>query len=251
MLMLGTVLEWNESENCYKGEKSIWVSPYKYLTFTKGTVEQSTEWFKEVKEQTPFNLNYCGDEIIGVTRLSDGVFFKIGMYVKMPNHDGLGSIYEFKYENDELIIEHTFSFLMNEAGYYDHLKHLRPCLFTKEDLKKDDKIIEYPKIIAFISNETHYICNLCDDNQYSYNGSANHFTLDQMLHDGKCVDSGAFQIYQVQNGSGEIFTIGDKVINVDNEIFIIDEFELLEKYGLVARSEEASEYVEYLKKNIN
>lgn len=46
----GTIFTWQESLNCYKGEKSIWVSPDRYATYSKGTVEEFPDWFEEIKE---------------------------------------------------------------------------------------------------------------------------------------------------------------------------------------------------------
>ncbi|MDA3854964.1 MAG: hypothetical protein PF569_01800 [Candidatus Woesearchaeota archaeon] len=100
-----------------------WFDPQKY-----------PEFWEEIVEQIPCHLHYSGDNVIGVTRLTDGIYFSKGLRIKMPNYDSIGFIYGFRYENNKLIINHTFSYLMNREGYKDHLKYLRPCLYTKEDL---------------------------------------------------------------------------------------------------------------------
>lgn len=98
--------------------------------------EKYPEFWEEIVEQTPFNLhyNYIGGAITGVTRLRDNVYFSKGLRVKMPNSDSLGFIYGFSIQNNRLIIDHTFKYLMDEKGITDHLDALRPCLYTKEEL---------------------------------------------------------------------------------------------------------------------
>jgi hypothetical protein len=99
-------------------------------------VENNPKFFKEIIEYCPYQLHYIGDKITGVTRLTDNIYFSRGLRIKRPNSDDLGFIYDFKIINNVLHIEHTFSYLMNKEGYVDHLKHLRPCIYTKEDLIK-------------------------------------------------------------------------------------------------------------------
>lgn len=44
----GALAYWDEKANCYKIEKSVWVSPHRYDYLSKGTVTQSPEWFELV-----------------------------------------------------------------------------------------------------------------------------------------------------------------------------------------------------------
>lgn len=98
-------------------------------------VEKSYDW-EEIIEVTPYIPHYKGDVVTAVTRIVDGVFFNTGMYIKMPDYDKLGFIYGFNIVDGKLIINHTFSYLMDKAGIKDHLAVLRPCLYTKEDILK-------------------------------------------------------------------------------------------------------------------
>lgn len=64
----GKIFTWNESENCYKAEKDIWVSPNRYATYSKGTVEESITFFEKYTDKKLCNTEdgvpiYEGDLI--------------------------------------------------------------------------------------------------------------------------------------------------------------------------------------------
>ena len=127
----GNIAEETNSGKNYK------VFEPKHFTIPKWIIENSNEW-KEVIEQTPFEVHFTGREVVGVTRLKDNVYFSKGLRVKMPGSNTLGFIYGFSLDNGILKIDHTFSFLMNQAGITDHLTALRPCLYTKEELMQNE-----------------------------------------------------------------------------------------------------------------
>jgi hypothetical protein len=55
---IGAIAEWNEGANAYKMRKSgAWVSPHQYLYYTKGTVENSPDFFKEIKENKELDID--------------------------------------------------------------------------------------------------------------------------------------------------------------------------------------------------
>ena len=97
--------------------------------------ELHPDFWEEVIEYTPYipHFNYDGN-LYAVTRIKDNQYFNKGMRVKMPGNKNIGFIYGFDYTQGRLVINHTFSYLMNKEGIKDHLNHLRPCLYTKEDL---------------------------------------------------------------------------------------------------------------------
>jgi len=78
------------------------------------------------------------------------------------------------------------------------------------------EVKDFPKITSFRINDPHsspFIAELCENGKYcTCTGikEGNH-TLNEMLHEGNCVDSGFIEIYQVQVESGEVFTLGDKI----------------------------------------
>ena len=115
---LGTIVDW-------EGDEPIEFNIFNY-----------PEFWEEIIEYTPYVVHRLGENIQGVTRLTDNVYFNKGMRIKMPNYDGIGFIYGFKLIDGKLKIDHTFSYLMDKAGIKDHLGSLRPCLYTKEDLNK-------------------------------------------------------------------------------------------------------------------
>jgi len=48
----GAIAEWDASANAYKMEKTgAWVSPHRYHWLSKGTVEQSPEWFELINDR--------------------------------------------------------------------------------------------------------------------------------------------------------------------------------------------------------
>ena len=47
-LNAGAIFEWDESNNHYKCEKNVWVSPNQYHFFSKGSVEENSEFFEKV-----------------------------------------------------------------------------------------------------------------------------------------------------------------------------------------------------------
>lgn len=136
----GLPKDWEVGMEVGLGDRVYAYSPcnvkYSEIWVDNPHVEDYPEYWQEIIEQTPYRSSCIGKEIIGVTRLSDGVYFNKGMCIKMPDDGSLGFIYKFEEKNGRLIIDHTFSFLMNEAGYKDHLAHLRPCIYTKEDLMR-------------------------------------------------------------------------------------------------------------------
>jgi len=80
---------------------------------------------------------------------------------------------------------------------------------------------EYPKIISFKStfNGAYdgFICKLKPNGNYNtlVSGDIGDIgcSLHSMLHEGCCVDSGHFKIYQVQTSESDIWTVGDKIEN--------------------------------------
>ena len=88
---------------------------------------------------------------------------------------------------------------------------------------------EYPKIISFRSSNPNLrpVLTLRKNDLYSITTEEGHITLDNILHQGKSVDSGDYIIYQVAKDKDTIFTIGDKVkyiICKSSTPFIIDNF---------------------------
>ena len=102
----------------------------------KEKVENYPEFWERVKEKpVPFKIHGTENKITGVTRIPDDVYFNIGMRIKISNCNETGFIYNFEIvNNNELKIDHTFKAFMNTLGITDHLKELRPCLYTKEDI---------------------------------------------------------------------------------------------------------------------
>lgn len=85
--------------------------------------------------------------------------------------------------------------------------------------------------------------NLFGDNRLVKIGAdgkyGNWFTLEGMLKDPPCVESGDFEIYSVKNSKGEEFTIGDNVFFLPKnslELFKIDNFFINKDGILLARS---------------
>jgi hypothetical protein len=70
---------------------------------------------------------------------------------------------------------------------------------------------EYPKILSFRRKENGFIAYIWGNGMYDTD-LFKKYSLDAMLYEGSSVDSGDWEIYQVQvSEDGEIFTVGDKV----------------------------------------
>ena len=124
---IGMIIEKTKNEYYFPCDK-------KYKPWSIHESHLDPIFWKEIFTQTPFVIHYLGNVILGVTRLKDNVYFSQGLRVKRPHHDEIGFIYGFRLEEDILIIDHTFKYLMDSEGFKDHLDVLRPCLYTKEDL---------------------------------------------------------------------------------------------------------------------
>jgi hypothetical protein len=75
-----------------------------------------------------------------------------------------------------------------------------------------EEIKEFPKILAFRIKKNGTISKLFPNGCYSVEENTDgNVTLNEMLYGKYSVEDGFFEIYQVQNETGEIFTIGDNI----------------------------------------
>lgn len=83
-----------------------------------------------------------------------------------------------------------------------------------------EEIKEFPKILSFrrIKSECKPPCGigdlfiLKDNNLFSTDEKYSEHSVDEMLCDGDSVQTGHFEIYQVQTSKDKIWTVGDKCI---------------------------------------
>ena len=211
---IGTILTWNESMNCYIGEKSIWVSPHRYLTFSAGTVTQTPEWFEEVKEEfeilsyigascrcdgtCPYRVSDC--KIYSIKRNSDSEIFKVGDKINRVdiNKEKIRVIKKFwlpptaKGEILYILCDDGSNLLLTE------IKHYKELILVTEDgyeCTLDDKVFGVlPKGNWEIKDDVE-ICRFFDHNgdRYSTSSPWKYFSTkelrDKYLNDNKLLFS--------------------------------------------------------------
>ena len=136
-------------------------------------------------------------------------------------------------------------------GWDIDIEKLENCITSNNTnllipLKKVE--LKYPKIISFREVGSNNLFILTDNGYKDYACMNTYYNLDDMLYTGSSLKDGFVEIYQVAQSENEIFTLGDNVKNVDNKFFKITEFIINNKYGIVAKDDKNSEYVEYLKR---
>ena len=117
-----------------------------------------------------------------------------------------------------------------------------------EQQGKFDIRSDFPKIISFRILENNNLFILINDVYIRYAAPEMYYTLDKMLFGQFSVEDGYIEIYQVAVSENEIYTLGDNVKNVDNKFFTIAQFIVNDKYGIIAKDDKNSEYVEFLKR---
>ena len=58
----GAIFTWDEEKNCYVCKRDCFISPYKYICYTAGQVEQQPDWFEEIKDE-PILVTEDGKEL--------------------------------------------------------------------------------------------------------------------------------------------------------------------------------------------